>query len=150
MEKIERIDWMIKRYSLWSDGDKIGTYNKDIAQNLNGDLDFMKANKPDFVSRIAEIKAEEIAREASTIRFIAHGWVAHELLIDTRKDIESQLQKLADYYSEDLTIDQIKDAYNKATGITVDDSDGTQIVITTTGPESAQKRLYIMQRPKPL
>ena len=44
------------------------------------------------------------------------GWESHEVSIDTRYDVDEQLRKIADYYSDDITYETAKKAYEKAIG----------------------------------
>ncbi|MCL2140332.1 MAG: hypothetical protein FWH42_01440 [Dehalococcoidia bacterium] len=98
-----RIDKMIYDYNLVVvDGDKVGTYTAGGRLAGTEDAEFLKDNKAAFIARIPEYMAEKAAEEKATreatITFIACGWEAHTISIDTRKDVEAELKRAAEYY----------------------------------------------------
>lgn len=113
---------MIKKYSLGlakKDGEdaiKITSYKKPTAKQLAE----IKNAKPEIIDELkkreAEKKAEREAKEKATVTFIVVGWESHEVSIDTRYDIDEQLRKIAEYYSDDMTFESAKQAYERAIG----------------------------------
>ena len=95
---------------------RIPSYKKPTAKQLSE----IKAAKPEIIAELkrreAEEKAEREAKEKATVTFIVVGWESHEVSIDTRYDVDEQLRKIADYYSDDITYETAKKAYEKAIG----------------------------------
>ena len=91
-------------------------YNMDFAKQ---NIEEIKASKPEIMEylKIEKAKEEEerIATEKATITFLVPGWESHEVSVNTRKDIDEQLKKLANYYKNDMTFESAKAAYLKAT-----------------------------------
>ena len=77
----------------------------------------LKENKPAIIAHItAEREAKvkkEAADEAAKVRFYSCGWESHQIIIDTRKNIESQLKSYAKNYASDgLTIERLTEDYD--------------------------------------
>lgn len=84
----------------------------------------IRANKSEIISYMkAEQEAkkqEQAAKKEATVTFWVVGWESHEISIDTRYDIDEQLKKEAAYYSNDMTYESAKAAYEKAIAINAD------------------------------
>lgn len=93
---------------------RIPSYKKPTAKQLSE----IKAAKPEIIAELkrqeAEEKAEREAKEKATVTFLVVGWESHEVSIDTRYDVDEQLRNIADYYSNDMTYDTVKKAYERA------------------------------------
>ena len=93
-------------------------YNMDFAKQ---NIEEIKASKPEIMEylKIEKAKEEEeeerIATEKATITFLVPGWESHEVSVNTRKDIDAQLKKIANYYKNDMTFESAKASYLKAT-----------------------------------
>ena len=95
--------------------------SNDLALNKkpnDTDLQFIKDNKDNFVTYIqnAEIQKEkeEKEKEENEIRILTSGWESHVIFIDLRQDVDTQLKKYAEIYSNDCTIKSLKEDFKKA------------------------------------
>lgn len=114
---------MIKKFYLTvatlngQEGIRIG-YGKPTAK----ELEYIKAHKEEIKSELkaakeaARIEAEETKK--ATFEFTLFGWEAHKVSVDTRKNIDEQLARIAAYYPNDTTLEQVKAAYLAAIGET--------------------------------
>ncbi len=95
---------------------RVPSYKKPTSKQLSE----IKAVKPEIIAELkraeAEKKAEREATEKATVTFLVVGWESHEISVDTRYDVDEQLRKIADYYSDDMTFESAKKAYEKAIG----------------------------------
>lgn len=93
---------------------RIPSYKKPTSKQLAE----IKSAKPEIIAELkrreAEKKAEREAKEKATVTFVVTGWESHEVSVDTRYDIDEQLRKIADCYSDDMTFESAKKAYEKA------------------------------------
>ena len=75
----------------------------------------LKEKKEEIVNYLkakeAAEKLEREEREKATVTFMIIGWESHEVSVDTRYDIDEQLKKIAEYYSNDTTYEAVKEAY---------------------------------------
>lgn len=111
--KTSEIKGMIRKYNISPRED--GNLNIRVKGNLTTEeITAIKNCKSEIISYFEEEKAEEAAKEMATIRFMVIGWESHEVSVDTRYDIDKQLKKIADYYSNDMTFESAKEAYEKA------------------------------------
>lgn len=55
-------------------------------------------------------------KEATTIKFMSHGSMPHEITIDTDKPVDEQLQSWARYYVNSCTYKGLIADYNKYIG----------------------------------
>ena len=100
--------------------ERFRVYGKPTAKQIAE----IKANKSEIISYIkAEQEAkmlEQAAKKAATVTFWVVGWESHEISVDTRYDIDEQLKKEAAYYSNDMTYESTKAAYEKAVAVNAD------------------------------
>lgn len=111
------IEKMIKDYNIRDcyDGRIMVSVNRKLTPQEDAKI---RLAKPEILAYFAEKrnaeKAEREAKEKATIRFIVPGWEFHEASVDTRYNIDEQLKKIAEYYSQDTTLDLVREAYEKA------------------------------------
>lgn len=114
------INEMIKNFNL-----SIGMYNGEEALKINSSkkptkkqVEEIRAVKHEVMAEIkrqeSEKKAEREAKEKATVTFLVIGWESHEVSVDTRYDVDEQIRNIASYYSEDMTYESAKKAYEKA------------------------------------
>lgn len=120
---------MIAKHNMTYVAAKDGIYipNPKKTKFTQKDAEFIKANRPAFIAelkaiaeeaRIAaeEARKEEAEKKAAEITFLSTGWESHYITVDTRKDIDEQLRRMADRYSNDCTYESLKEDYEMATG----------------------------------
>jgi len=82
------------------------------------ELLFVKAKRIELMSEIKAINLEKAAEEKvkreATVNFYSSGWESHQIHIDTRYDIDTQLEKEANYYPDDCTFESLKNDFEKA------------------------------------
>ena len=95
---------------------RVPSYKKPTSKQLSE----IKAVKHEIIAELkrrdAEQKAEREAKEKATVTFLVTGWESHEVSVDTRYDIDEQLRNIAEYYSNDMTFESAKEAYERAIG----------------------------------
>lgn len=110
---------MIKKFDIRlgnKDGDDtMRIYNRNTTSE---ELEMLKTNKPGIIAELKAVKIEAEEKRAATITFWAVGWEAHEISIDTRKDVIAQLENYVN--NDDLTLETLKKAYEKHIGGIVD------------------------------
>ena len=116
MKKFEDLINKYKIKVIKNNGEKaLGFYN---GKPNATDVVFIKANKQEIIAFIQEterkIKQELAEKEASEIKVITSGWESHEIYIDTRKNINTQLKEYAIIYSNDCTLTSLKADFKKA------------------------------------
>lgn len=93
---------------------RIPSYKKPTSKQLSE----IKAAKPEIIAELKKREEEERiereAKEKATVTFLVVGWESHEVSVDTRYDIDEQLRKIAEYYSNDMTFESAKEAYERA------------------------------------
>ena len=102
---------LIKKYNITYNGET--TIRVNIRPTTEG-LEEIKTGKAEIISILKDEKAEREATEKATFEFWITGWESHQVSVDTRKDINEQLEEIANYYRNDTTIDLVKESYNKA------------------------------------
>ena len=114
---MKKYEDLINKYSIKviNKGEALGFYNGKPTQS---DILFLKANKKEITAFIQyterKIKQEQEEKEANEIKVITSGWENHEIYIDTRKNINIQLKKYAEIYSNDCSITSLKADFKKA------------------------------------
>lgn len=58
-------------------------------------------------------RAEEASTAAATVTFLTSGWEAHQVSVDTRKDLDAQFASIAANYPHDCTAESVKADYEK-------------------------------------
>ena len=113
------IEKLIEKYNI-----KLAEQNGQEMITVNqapkpAEVAFIKEHKAEIIELLkkqnAEREAKRIADEEARVEFVLVGWQTHRALIDTRKNINEQLQKIAENVAGDMiTPEMVKTAYAEA------------------------------------
>ena len=101
------VEQMIRKFQITLQGEQIRVMGKPSAAEIVE----IKAAKPEIVAAINAAKIEAEQTKKATFEFTIFGWESHKVSIDTRKNIDEQLARIAAYYPDDTTLDQVKADY---------------------------------------
>ena len=98
-----------------NDGRKILKFFPEEQLLINGKK--VKAEGITIDDAIYDAMAAEIEKiKKATIKVYTSGWESHEITINTLLPIEPQIERYAERYSDDCTVDSIREDYEYAIG----------------------------------